>query len=219
MCAKPRWIVHCAGLLASVLLLAAYAGAQGTAGVAQPAGAAATSAGAQAGSTAPQDAIPADKPPVLVTKPTVPGITNFSKLQSTIACAGATTPAGVGEVKKLGYKSIINLRQPTEPGADVDGEAAAAKQVGIKYVHLPMNSASPDPGIVEQFLQAVADPAGQPVFVHCASGNRAAALWMIKRLVVDKWEVEAATTEATALGLTSPALKTFALNYAEGHKQ
>src|SRR3954467_10761284 len=154
-----------------------------------------------------------------VTKPTVAGVTNFARLESTIACAGATTPAGVAEVKKLGYNTIINLRQASEAGAELDAEAVAAKTEGVKYFHLPVNSASPDPAIVDQFLSAVGDPANQPVFVHCASGNRAAALWMIKRLVVDGWDADKASTEATALGLTSPALKTFAMDYAANHKR
>lgn len=153
-----------------------------------------------------------------VSKGTVPGVTNYVKLESTIACAGATTAAGVAEVKKLGYKSIINLRQANEPGAEVEAEAAAAKQAGIRYVHLPLNGASPDTAVVDQFLQAVADPGGQPVFIHCASGNRAAAMWMIKRLVVDGWEADKASEEAAALGLTSAALKTFALDYAAAHR-
>jgi len=154
-----------------------------------------------------------------VSKPTVAGVTNFARLESTIACAGATTQAGVAEVKKLGYKTIINLRQASEAGAEVDAEAAAAKTEGVKYFHLPVNSASPDPAVVDQFLSAVGDPANQPVFVHCASGNRAAALWMIKRLVVDGWDADRASTEATALGLTSPALKTFAMDYAASHQK
>ncbi|MBS1818379.1 MAG: tyrosine-protein phosphatase [Acidobacteria bacterium] len=154
-----------------------------------------------------------------VTKPVVPGVTNFSRLESTIACAGATTPAGVAELKKLGYRTVINLRQASEPGADVEAEEAAAKAAGVKYVHLPVNGASPDPAMVDQFLAAVGDPANQPVFVHCASGQRASAFWMIKRLVVDGWDAEKAGTEAAALGLTSPALKTFALNYAASHKK
>lgn len=154
-----------------------------------------------------------------VTKPVVPGVTNFSKLDTTIACAGATTPAGVAEVKKMGYKAVINLRQPNEPGADIDAEAAAAKTVGIKFFSIPVNGASPDPATVDSFLQAVGDPANQPAFVHCASGQRASAYWMIKRLVVDGWDTEKASTEAAALGLTSPALKTFALDYAASHKK
>jgi hypothetical protein len=44
-------------------------------------------------------------------------------------------------------------------------------------------------------------------------------MWMIKRLVVDRWDVEKASTEATALGLSSPALKKFAIDYAQSHKK
>ena len=154
-----------------------------------------------------------------VTKETVPGVTNFTRVETTIACAGATTPAAVAGIKKMGYASIINLRQASEPGADVEGEAAAAKSAGINYVHLPFNAASPDPAVVDAFLKAVTAPANQPAFVHCASANRAAAMWMIKRIQVDKWDADRAGAEAAALGLTSAALKTFALDYVQAHKQ
>jgi len=152
-----------------------------------------------------------------VTKGTVEGVTNFAKVESTIACGGATTPGGVAELKKLGYKSVINLRQANEAGADVDAEAAAAKAAGVNYFHLPVNGSAPDPAMVDKFIAAVGDQANQPVFVHCASGNRAAAFWMIKRLVVDHWDEEKASTEAAGLGLTSAPLKKFATDYAAAH--
>jgi len=154
-----------------------------------------------------------------VTKETLPGVTNFSKLDTTIACAGATSPQAVAGLKQMGYASIINLRESTEAGADVDGEAAAAKAAGITYIHLPFNGAMPDPAVADKFVAAVTDPKNQPAFVHCASANRAAAMWMIKRMLVDKWDAERAGTEAAALGLTSGALKTFALNYVAEHRQ
>jgi len=119
----------------------------------------------------------------------------------------------------MGYASIINLREAGEAGADIDAEAAAAKTAGINFIHLPFNTAMPDPAVVESFLKAVTDHRNEPAFVHCASGNRAAAMWMIKRMQVDKWDADRAGTEAAALGLTNGALKTFALNYVAGHKQ
>ena len=149
-----------------------------------------------------------------VIKETVPGIVNFSKVPGTVACAGATTPAALAEVKKQGYASVLNLRMASEGGADIDAAQAAAKALGLTYIHLPMNSAAPDPGLVDGFLNAVTEPRHQPVFIHCASANRAPALWMVKRMVVDKWDADKAGTEAAALGLTSPALKTFALEQA-----
>jgi protein tyrosine phosphatase (PTP) superfamily phosphohydrolase (DUF442 family) len=77
----------------------------------------------------------------------------------------------------------------------------------------------PDPAVADKFLKIVTDPANTPAFIHCASGNRAAALWMIKRVLVDKWDNDRAVEEATALGLTSPALKTFALDYIQSHRK
>src|SRR5215470_478434 len=153
-----------------------------------------------------------------VTKPNLAGVTNFARLDTTIACAGATTPAAVAGLKQMGYASIINLREASEAGADIDAEAAAAKTAGINFVHLPFNTASPNPAVVDSFLKAVTDPKNQPAFVRCASGNRAAAMWMIKRMQLDKWDAERAGAEAAALGLTNGALKTFALQYVESHK-
>ncbi len=149
-----------------------------------------------------------------VIKETVPGIVNFSKVDSTVACAGATSPAALAEVKKQGFASVLNLRMATEQGADIPAATAAAQALGLTYIHLPMNTASPDPALVDGFLKAVTDRKNQPVFIHCASANRAAALWMIKRLVIDKWDADKAGTEAAALGLTNPALKAFALEQA-----
>ena len=154
-----------------------------------------------------------------VTKENVQGITNFSRVETTIACAGATSPSAVAEIKRRGYGAIINLRQANEAGADLEGEAAAAKAAGISYIHLPFNTASPDPAVVDQFIGAVTAPANQPVFVHCASANRASALWMIKRMLVDGWDADRAGTEAAALGLTSAPLKSFALEYVAAHKK
>jgi uncharacterized protein (TIGR01244 family) len=153
-----------------------------------------------------------------VTKASVPGITNFAKVETTVACAGATAPGALPEVKRMGYASVITLRQASEPGADIDAEAVAAKAAGLNFVHLPFNAASPDPMLVDNFLKAVTDKANQPAFIHCASANRAAALWMVKRIVVDKWDIEPASAEAAALGLTSAALKAFALEQAQQRK-
>jgi len=153
-----------------------------------------------------------------VTKETLPGVTNFAKLDTTIACAGATTPQAVAGLKQLGYASIINLREASEAGAEIDAEAGAARTAGINYVHLPFNTAMPDPAVVDNFLKAVTDAKNHPAFVHCASGNRAAAMWMIKRMQIDKWDADRASSEAAALGLTNGALRTFALNYVAAHR-
>ena len=150
-----------------------------------------------------------------VTKESVPGVTNFARLETTVACAGAIKADAVPEIKKMGFASIVNLRQASEPGADIEAEAAAAKAAGIRYYHVPFNGQMPDPAVADRFLDAITAPGSEPAFIHCAGGNRAAAMWMIKRIAVDKWDVERASTEAAALGLTNPALKAFAIEQAQ----
>ncbi|MGD9902535.1 MAG: sulfur transferase domain-containing protein [Vicinamibacterales bacterium] len=101
-----------------------------------------------------------------VNKEQLPGIRNLSRLDSTVACAGAITPAAVAGIKALGYGAIINLRLATEPGADIEGHTAAATAAGIRYIHVPFSSANPDPAAVDAFLAAITSPGVEPAFIH-----------------------------------------------------
>jgi uncharacterized protein (TIGR01244 family) len=153
-----------------------------------------------------------------VTKEPVTGVRNFARLGTTVACAGATSADAVPEIKKMGFVSIINLRLATETGAEVEKEEAAAKAVGLRYFHVPFDG-KPNPEAADKFLEAITTPGAEPAFIHCAGGNRAATMWLIKRLVVDRWDEERAVKEAVALGQTSEALRTFAIEYAAKHKR
>src|SRR5438093_1177775 len=111
-----------------------------------------------------------------VTKQDVPGISNFARLETTVACSGAIKAEAAPEIKKMGFVSIINLREASEAGANVDAEQAAAKAVGLKYFHVPFNGASPNPAAADQFLTAITSPGAEPAFIHCSGGNRAATM-------------------------------------------
>jgi uncharacterized protein (TIGR01244 family) len=153
-----------------------------------------------------------------VEKKEVAGIRNYSRVDATVGCGGAVDPSAMATLKKEGFVSVINLRMPTEPGADIDAGRAAAQAAGLKYIHLPFDGANPDPKIVDGFLAAVADRSNQPVFIHCGSANRVGGVWMIKRALQDKWTIERARAEGEAIGLSSPALVTFATNYINEHR-
>jgi uncharacterized protein (TIGR01244 family) len=148
-----------------------------------------------------------------VTKKEMPGIRNYSRVDATVGCGGAVDPAAMASLKKEGFVSVINLRQATEAGADIDAGRAAAQAAGLKYIHLPFNVASPDPKVVDSFLASVADKTNQPVFIHCGSANRVGGMWMVKRVLQDGWAVDRARTEAEAIGLNSPQLLAFVTDY------
>jgi uncharacterized protein (TIGR01244 family) len=153
-----------------------------------------------------------------VTKDTVPGIRNLAKIETTVACAGAITPESVVEVKKMGFVSVINLRLASEEGANVEKEEAAAKAAGIRYYHVPYDG-SADPKAADAFLTAITAKGAEPAFIHCAGGNRAATMWLIKRIAIDHWDVDRATKEATLLGQTNPTMRQFAIDFAQAHKR
>jgi uncharacterized protein (TIGR01244 family) len=148
-----------------------------------------------------------------------PGITNYTKVDAVVACGGATETSALAGLKADGFKTIINLRQPTEQGANIEQNAAAAKELGLNYVNIPVNGQAPDPKTVDQFLETIANKANQPAYIHCASASRVGAYWLVKRVLQDGWAIDKATEEAKLIGLRSPALEKFALEYIAAHKK
>lgn len=144
------------------------------------------------------------------------GVTNYTRVDATVACAGATPVQALPEIKKNGFVSVVNFRMATEQGANIDEAKATAAQLGLKYIHLPFQT--PTPEVAEAFLKAAADRSNQPMYIHCASANRVGAMWFIKRVKLDGWDTERAMKEAETIGLRAPNLKEFALNYVNAKR-
>lgn len=139
------------------------------------------------------------------------GVRNYTRVDATVACAGATPAEAMPALKELGFASVINFRTAEEEGANIDGSRTAATAAGLKYIHIPFRAPSDE--TTEEFLAAIADPTNQPAYIHCASANRVGAMWFIKRVKQDGWEQDRAMAEAEGIGLRSEPLKQFATDY------
>ena len=148
-----------------------------------------------------------------------PGITNYTKVDAVVACGGATETGALEGLKKDGFKAVINLREASEAGANIEENAAKAKALGLNYIHIPFSGQAPQTKTIDDFLAAVSNKANQPVFIHCGSANRVGAVWLVKRVLQDGWTVPKATEEAKMIGLRSAPLEQFALKYIEEHKK
>ena len=156
-------------------------------------------------------------PTTMAQRETAPaGVTNYTRVDATVACAGTTPTEALPELKKSGFASVINFRTAQEPGANIEEAKATAARVGLEYIHLPFQT--PTAEVAEAFLRAVANPENQPVYIHCASANRVGAMWFIKRVKLDRWDVDRAMKEAEAIGLRAPNLKSFALEYVSAKR-
>jgi protein tyrosine phosphatase (PTP) superfamily phosphohydrolase (DUF442 family) len=58
----------------------------------------------------------------------------------------------------------------SEEGANVEAEEKAAHEAGLTYIYLPFSTKTPDASKVDAFLEAAANPANQPMLLHCATG-------------------------------------------------
>jgi len=143
------------------------------------------------------------------------GIENFFRVSETVCTGGQPNAEQLAELTKEGVRTVVNLRQPDE--YDAAAEAKEAKADGLGYISVPFDGHHPDDEAVARFLRALEDPAVFPIFIHCGSGNRVGAVWMIRRMIEDGWSAEDAEREARQLGLRSDSLRDFALDYVKRH--
>jgi uncharacterized protein (TIGR01244 family) len=147
--------------------------------------------------------------------PTVSEIEKYFRPTERTATAAQPTIDQLSAVREEGFRTIINLREPSEH--DAQAEEAAARRLGLRYVGIPVRTAAPKSEQVDAFLKVTDDPSIYPVLIHCGSGNRVGAFWMIRRVLVDGWTAEDAEKEARQIGMKSPNLKEFALEYIRAH--
>jgi uncharacterized protein (TIGR01244 family) len=155
----------------------------------------------------------------------VAGIANFTPIDKNLAVGGLITPAGMAELKRRGFKTVINLRKPDEANANVEAEGDAVRAAGMKYINVPFSAgdpydvASPQVGV---FIKAIDDRANWPVFAHSVQSHRPTGLLVIKRVLEDGYTVEKAyaapDTQVLADGSAgSKGMKDFAQKYLQAH--
>lgn len=105
-------------------------------------------------------------------------VVNYHKLKPRIATAGLLMNGAVGELKALGFTSILDLRGPAE-GTEIEKQAATA--AGLRYFNVPVTNGLPSEAQIAEFGRLVEDPASYPIIVHCASGKRVGAMWALYR--------------------------------------
>lgn len=133
------------------------------------------------------------------------------------ATGGQPVDAAFPKLAAHGYRVVLNLRTPSE-GVDLAHERQAVEKAGMRFVSIPVDPEAPTVEQVDEFLRTVRNADNQPMFIHCGSGNRAGAFWMIYRAVEQGWPADKAASEATQIGLTSASLKTFAQEYIASHQ-
>jgi len=144
-------------------------------------------------------------------------IRNYLRVNEEFCTAGQPTIEELTALRDDGNVAVLNLRRPSEH--DEAAERAAVEELGMKYFNIPVDGGDPQDSQAGEFLALTDDAQNRPMFIHCGSANRVGAFWVIRRVLRDGWDLEAAQTEAENIGLRSPALRTFALSYIERNQE
>jgi uncharacterized protein (TIGR01244 family) len=103
----------------------------------------------------------------------------FVSIGDDMFIGGQPTEKALRDLRAKGVTTIVNLRMPEEMSRIGFDEAALAKELGIKYVHIPMRG-SPEnpygPKELDAFAAAMASADGK-VLLHCTIAWRASHLW------------------------------------------
>lgn len=138
---------------------------------------------------------------------------NFLRVNDEVCTAGQPSMDDLVKLKAQGIRAVINLRRASEHNAEE--ETAKARELGLRYIHIPVDGNNIQDAQVAEFLRVTSDPENRPMFIHCAVANRVGGFWMIRRALVDKWPLADAEAEAKKVGLRSVAIRDYAAGYIQ----
>ena len=119
-------------------------------------------------------------------------IENFGKVNEQYYRGAQPSAVQFTELKRLGVKTIIDLRQDR-----ISDASEWAQNAGLQYINVPLTTKRA--ATEEQttyFLKLVSDPATWPVYVHCKGGrHRTGEMTALYRIANEEWTADQAYDE------------------------
>lgn len=124
----------------------------------------------------------------------IAGVSNFARVSEALYRGAQPTKKGFAELKKMGIKTIVNLRAMSSDRDELKGQ-------GLYYCHIQSVAYDVDDDEVIAFLKVVTNHANHPIFVHCQHGaDRTGAMCAVYRIYVQGWSKEDALKELYNFG-------------------
>lgn len=132
-------------------------------------------------------------------------INNFRTPESSVLSSGQPTVSQLGIAARAGVRHVINLR--TE-GEEVSfSESDVVDSLGMEYHSIPVaGGAGVTPENAATLAALLEQLDGQPVLIHCATGNRVGGLMALSARA-DGASINGALAEGARWGLTSERLQ------------
>ena len=142
------------------------------------------------------------EPPLPQASVTPADLPRFHQVHSYFWRGAAPSFAGLDELKKLGVRTVIDLRRSNDRIAE---ERKYCGLIGMNYVSLPLGDFVPSLSKQREFMFIINDaathPANGPVFLHCSHGSdRTGFLTALWRVQHDHWSILEAGAEMLQYG-------------------
>lgn len=127
----------------------------------------------------------------------------FFKVGDDVFIGGQPTQRALRELKQQGVTTVVNLRTPEEMARIGFDEAALVKELGMRYVFIPMrgNAEFPySPRSLKDFEAAMKSADGK-VLLHCTIAWRASHMWAAYLIDERKVPVSTALEQTRAINL------------------
>jgi protein tyrosine/serine phosphatase len=133
-------------------------------------------------------------PPLATPRNDVKGLKNLARIAPGLWRSQQPTKVGFREARRLGIKTVINLRA-------LNSDRRKLRGSGLDYVHLRVAPWNPKREQVLAFLKVATDPRYQPVLVHCQHGaDRTGLMIASYRVHAQGWTKERAMQELKSFG-------------------
>jgi uncharacterized protein (TIGR01244 family) len=134
----------------------------------------------------------------------------FQRIDEDCAIAKQLTPEQIQQLPEDGFKSVLNLRSPNEPGVLGD-EKQQIEALGLMYSNIPVLLDRLDAKLAEEILSTL-QALPKPILIYCASAYRASAIALLEIARRQELTPEQVMELALALGFdyeAHPNLKLF----------
>ena len=124
---------------------------------------------------------------------------NLYKINEKLYRGGQPTEAGINELKRMGVKTVIDLRDNDDRARS---EEAWVRSAGLRFVNVPeSNWFKPNQKNIEAIIKQIDEAPNQPIYVHCKRGSdRTGTVVAVYRITHDGWTGKQANDEAKKFG-------------------
>jgi uncharacterized protein (TIGR01244 family) len=129
--------------------------------------------------------------------------TNYRRLSPSLAVAGRPSPEALAKLKESGFRTAIDLRQPSEGVAIV---RQAVEEQGLAFVSVPVSPDTFSLADVQKVEAVLADQKAAPVLLFCSSSNRVGGVIAVIEYRRGRTKDEA-IAEGRKAGLKSSAME------------